>query len=236
MEEILRLIIYDFTTSNLLLLVKLNGKLSIHLFYLFKNLLIFIFCKIFIEKNNYFFLEIVTSNMFSFIFYIFKKIWEYKIRIIFSEKYKFENLIIYTNDLTKGLNRYQLNISSDFLIYYDKKFYNFLKNNLFLFCDNYCSKEKKFKNKIFNLKKNDDLNIKNNDDSNVKYNENLINNQKNDANILALDSKIELNKNNIKLKENLVFEEKNFNAFNNNNDILEESDKNLIIQNKKFSQ
>jgi len=223
-EELLRLIIYDFITSNLLLLVKLEGNFLTHLFYLLMNLLTITLCQVYIEKNHYFYLEGITSFMFSTIFYFFRKIWDYRIRITFSEKYKFENLFIYTNDFLQGLNGYHLNFSNDLSIYYDNKFNNFLYDNLF--DEEYNMKENKYKDEPIISKLNNN-NIK------IKNNENFINSEKNHLdNNLAFYNDFKLDKDNIKTTEKIKSENKNLNTFNNDN-FLEETDKDLIIKNQQ---
>ncbi len=173
LEELIRLIAYDFILSNTLLLIKLEGNFVTHLFHLFMNLLTITLCQLYIEKNHYIYLEGVTSLMLSIIFYILRKIWYFRIRIIFSEKYKFENLFVYTNNFLHGLNGYHLNLSKDLSIFYDEKFNNFVNDSLFN--EKYDLKENKIKNKQIITKLNNIQKIKNNQDLITKEKNHLIN-------------------------------------------------------------
>ena len=127
-EELLRIIIYDYISTNLFILVKLECNLGIYIFYYFMNLFSIIICELKSLKNHYYFLDAFTSLSISIIFYTFSKVWSYKIRSIFSEKYKFESLYSYTYDFLNGINGYQINFRDKKFIDCNAKFSNFLHN------------------------------------------------------------------------------------------------------------
>jgi len=125
-EEILRIIIYDYISTNLFILVKLEGGISVNLFYFFINMFSTLTANYYSLKNHYLFLEVMTSFFLLIIFYSFRKIWAYKIRYVFAEKYKYKNLYSYTYDFLNGFNGFQINFKNRTFIDCNKKFSNFL--------------------------------------------------------------------------------------------------------------
>jgi len=118
--------------TNILFLFKLDGKITIHLYYFFVNLITIIFCqyKLDIQKEYELFIDCLILILHSIIIYFLRKIWEYKIREVYAEKIKFKNLYLYANDFLFGLNSFHLNFKNNHLLCYDENFYKFLNKNL----------------------------------------------------------------------------------------------------------
>lgn len=129
-DELLRIIIYDFVATNLLILVKVDGTLFVHLFYFLMNLFSIFVCIIKSKNDHFYYLESYTSLAFSLCFFGFRKAWDYKLRLTYGEKLKFEYLFLYTNDFIKGLNGYHLNFRKDYSFYYEKNFWKFLEEHI----------------------------------------------------------------------------------------------------------
>ena len=129
-QELLRIIIYEFVSTNIFLIVKLEACFKTSLFYFFQNLILISFAHIYSNRNNYFFLEGITSFFVSIIFYSLRKEWDIKLRKIFSEKIKFEIFFSYVSDYLLGLNGYNINIQNNTNIFFNEKF-NKLVDGLF---------------------------------------------------------------------------------------------------------
>lgn len=127
-EEILRVIIYDYISTNLFVLVKLDGSILVNLFYFFANMTSILVGNYHSIKNHYLYLEAMTSFFLMIIFYSFRKIWTYQLRYIFAEKYKYKNLYSYTYDFLNGFNGFQINFKNKMYVDCNKKFSNFLTN------------------------------------------------------------------------------------------------------------
>lgn len=125
-EELLRIIIYEFVSTNIYIIVKLEASLYTSLFYFLQNLTIILFSHFYSNKQHYFFLEILTSFFVYLIFYALRKEWDFRVREIFAQKHKFEKFFSYVQDYLVGLNGYNLNIRNGSNIFYSKKFYNLL--------------------------------------------------------------------------------------------------------------
>jgi hypothetical protein len=139
--QLIRLIIYDFIVTKLLLTFKLDGKIVTHLSYSLFNLTTIIFCQIKLNSKYFIYLDGIVGIIYSIIFYFFQKLWEYNIRLVFAEKYKFQNLFLYTNDFILGLNGYHLNFKNNHLVCYDEKFFKFINENLKLKKMENCEKD-----------------------------------------------------------------------------------------------
>jgi len=120
--ELLRVIIYDFVSTNLFILVRHEGNIGINIFYYLLNLATIIIAQVKSNKNNFYYLEAMTSVFISIIFYCFRKAWDYKMRLLFAEKYKIGKFYDYTIDFINGLNAYHSNIKNKKLIYLNEKF------------------------------------------------------------------------------------------------------------------
>jgi len=152
-EELLRIIIYEFVSTNLFLITRLEANIFISLFYFLLNLSIVILGYAYSFENRYYLLEGFTSFCTFLIFYSIRKQWDYKIRIIFAEKIKFEKYFIYTVDYLEGLNGYNINVQNNKMIFYGKKINtlisDLIENNFLIDWDKDqardLDKEKKFK-------------------------------------------------------------------------------------------
>ncbi len=125
-EEILRVIIYDYISTNLFVLVKLEGGIFVNIFYFTINMCSCITAYYYSIIDHFFYLEIMTSFFVMIIFYSFRKIWAFKIRYVFAEKYKYKNLYSYTYDFLNGFNGFQINFKNKAYVDCNKKFSNFL--------------------------------------------------------------------------------------------------------------
>ncbi len=127
-SELLRVIIYDFVSSNLFSLLKLEANIFVNSFFFTLNMFLIITSSIYSNKNRFYFLEGIISFLFTLVFFALRKAWDYRIRLIFAEKYKFERLYKYTIDFIKGLNAYHVNIRNNEIVYYDEKLKSLLEN------------------------------------------------------------------------------------------------------------
>jgi len=127
--EIIRVIIYDFVSTNLFIIIIDEGNLKSHVFYYFYNLVSIIIAQVYSKKDYFFYLEIITSFFMSFIFYFFRKAWDYKLRSLFAEKFKIEKFFLYTSDFINGLDAYHLNFKNKDLMFLNNKFIHLLEEN-----------------------------------------------------------------------------------------------------------
>jgi len=127
-KEIIRTIIYDIVSRNMMCWLALDTSLTVHGALYFLNVVALIVAQMKSSFNNYYYLEAFSSLAVTIFFSFFKKEWEAKDRAIFAEKYRFEKLYSYSRDLIKGLNGHYLNISNDFMIYCDSKMKNLLNH------------------------------------------------------------------------------------------------------------
>lgn len=119
--ELVRIIIYDFVSGNLFVLMKLEANFFANFFYFMLNIFLIITSSIYSNVNRFYFLEGFTSFLFTFIFFFLRKAWDLRERVIFSEKYKFERLYKYTTDFIIGLNAFHVNIKNNEILYSDEK-------------------------------------------------------------------------------------------------------------------
>lgn len=152
-EELLRIIIYDFVSTNIFLVVKLEASLITSLFYFCQNFVIILFSNFYSTGNHYFFLEAMTSFFVFVIFYSLRKEWDFRVREIFSQKNKFEKFFLYVQDYLLGLNGYNLSIQNGANVFYNQKFSKLINglefSNFLLFDEknssrNFDSVERKF--------------------------------------------------------------------------------------------
>ena len=122
-EEVIRIIIYEFVSTHIFILLKLDSNLLVSLSYFFMNLFTILIAEYNSNKNRYYLLEAVTSFGLCMIFYTIRKLWDIRIRMCFAEKQKFQVLFEYTNDFLVGLNGYHIIAKGD-------KFYS-LNNSFF---------------------------------------------------------------------------------------------------------
>lgn len=128
-EELIRVIIYQFVSTNMYLIVKLEANIKITLFYFAKDFLCILIAQIYSKREHYYVLDGVTSFATYVIFYIFRKIWDLKLRSHFASKLKFKDFFSYVNDLINGLKGYHFNIYDYNCISYNEKFKEFVKLN-----------------------------------------------------------------------------------------------------------
>lgn len=132
--ELLRIIIYDFISTNVFLLTKLESNFKVWFYYMLQSLGLITLCIIKANGNKYFFvLEGMTSIFIFIIFYCLRREWDKQMRLIFAEKFKFNAYFHYSLDFINGLNALTVNIQNDNNIFYNQKFYDaisqIIKNN-----------------------------------------------------------------------------------------------------------
>jgi len=151
-EEIMRVIIYDYFSTNLFILVKLESHMLNYIFYYITNLITVIIAEIYSSKKHYYYLDAFTGFILFIIFYILRRKWDLQSRKLFSEKYKFEKLYHYSIDFINGLNGYHINLKNNDIIYMDNRF-----KELY---DELDFKNTYKLNEGFNYESNSELNIK----------------------------------------------------------------------------
>ncbi len=127
-EEMLRIIIYDFVSTNIYLITRLEANIFVSCFYFLINLSLVVLGLIYSSKNRFYYLEGLTSFCVFAIFYAFRKQWDYNLRLIFSEKSKFENYFNYTMNYLEGLNGFNLNVQNNCKISYGLKIHDLMRN------------------------------------------------------------------------------------------------------------
>lgn len=127
-EELLRIIIYDFFSTNIYMITILEANLKLSIFYFLLNLSVIILGSIKASENRFYLLEGFTSFCVFVIFYSLRKQWDYKLRLIFAEKNKFQKFYLYTLDYLDGLTGYSINVQNKKMIFYGKKVYSLIEN------------------------------------------------------------------------------------------------------------
>jgi len=126
-EEMLRIIIYDFVSTNIYLITRLEANIFVSCFYFLLNLSLIILGLIYSNKNRFYGLEGMTSLCVFVIFYALRKQWDYYLRLVFAEKSKFEKYFTYTMDYLEGLNGYNLNVQNNRKISYGLKIHDLIR-------------------------------------------------------------------------------------------------------------
>lgn len=121
-EELLRIIIYNFFSTNIFLITKLEANIFVSSFYFLLNFSLIVIGSVNSIINRNYFLEAFTSFCTFLIFYALRKQWDYRIRLNFAEKQKFEKYYFYTLDYLDGLNGFNINVQNCKMIFYGKKF------------------------------------------------------------------------------------------------------------------
>jgi len=242
-EELIRVIIYQFVSTNMYLIIKLEASVKISLFYFLKDFACIIIAHSFSYKNHYYFLDGISSFATYLVFYIFRKIWDLRLRSHFSEKLKFKDFFFYVSDLINGLKGYHFNIFDEKYVSFNDKFSDFIKKN---------QDENKYLNKLIktyitffeddsnmNLSQNNNIIVQSNDFNKIDNNKKLDNNSevkknklkkisvkkfisklKNEYNLYSLNENTfnshRLNKNNFNFKNYINNEELNLNNFLHN--------------------
>ena len=125
-DELLRVIIYEFVSTNIFIITKLEASVITSSFYFSLNLFMIILTHNSSHINHYYFLEGKTSFFVALIFYLLRKEWDYKLRKLFSEKYKFESFFLYTNDYLNGLNGYIISAKFNNKFFSNPKIYDMI--------------------------------------------------------------------------------------------------------------
>ncbi len=237
--ELLRVIIYDFVSTNLFILVRHEGNIGINIFYFLINFNTIIIAHIKSNKNHFYFLEGITSFFLSSIFYCFRKAWDYRMRSLFAEKYKTDKFYIYTIDFINGLNAHHSNYKNKKLIYMNEKLKRFFdqinkiknfteENNIIIDKSNdekiinkELNSEKKSDDNVFSSRKNvNDRKIDQNNNNNQKVT--IISEIKNSKTILNFPKLEEKNKENNKIQYESIDksnERAHINSFNEDSPI-----------------
>jgi len=120
-EEMLRIIIYDFISINIFLVTRLEANIFVSCFYFSLNLSLVIIGSFYSIQNRFYYLEGITSFCVFVIFYALRKQCDYNLRLIFAGKKYFEKYVEYTNCYLEGLNGYKLNLLNNRNISYGLK-------------------------------------------------------------------------------------------------------------------
>jgi len=130
-EEITRIIIYEFLSTNLLISFLFESDMKIYLYFFLQNLGLIIVAIKYSIKDRFYQYEAIVSFFISFIFFMIRKEWDYTLRLTFSEKYKFQVYFNYAFDYFNGLNCFTINIHNNKNIYYTNNFAQFVNKNEF---------------------------------------------------------------------------------------------------------
>lgn len=215
-EEILRVIIYQFFSTNLFLLIKLEACFKTSIFYFIMSLFPIIVGDLKSNIKHYYFMEGITSLAISVIFYVLRKLWDRHIRMSFAEKYKFEILFKYTNDFLVGLNGFHVIIKNE-------KYFSFNENHYLLNYFNIADNDSTNNDPNLTLSAKDHQNMKNESQANT------------DLNFLKNKQNNHLNKNiheaNLNTRINNFSNIKNLNKNNPLDEIQQKIDTSLHINN-----
>jgi len=121
-EEVMRVIIYDYISTNLFILVKLESHLFNYVFYFMLNLITVVFAEKYSNVQHFYYLDACTGLILFMLFYVLRRQWDLKSRKLFSEKYKYEKLFQYSLDFINGLNGYHINFKNNNIIFMDNRF------------------------------------------------------------------------------------------------------------------
>jgi len=124
--EILRIIIYQFVLTSLIILLKFEASFTIYTFYFLSNLSMIIL--IIINQNSKFqyFFEAVVSFANFYITFSFRKYFEYHSRSNFAMKYKVEGLSNYAFKFMKGLENNHIVLKQEKIVFINENFSNYL--------------------------------------------------------------------------------------------------------------
>lgn len=220
--ELLRVIIYDFVTSNLFITIIDEGNIKVHIFYFLYNFTTIVIAQTLSTKNYFFYLEILTSLFMSFIFYFFRKAYDFKIRSLFAEKFKIEKFFLYMQDFINGLDAYHLNFKNMELMFLNDKFIKLFEDK------NKAINNKKIVNKDnisnfpYNAKRNSTSGFEKKNEKNLINNKDNINNNEKELNKISSpysNPKIILEEKNIEDNIENKIEENNYNDDINDNSI-----------------
>ena len=120
-SEIIRTIIYDFLSRNILSYLLLDTKFSVNISIFLINFSALYVAQIKSNKKYFYFLDGLTNLVVSLFFHILRKAWEAYDRTTYAERYRFEKFFYYTRDYIQGTNVCSFIISKDFSICCDSK-------------------------------------------------------------------------------------------------------------------
>jgi len=154
-EEITRIIIYEFISTNLLISFIMESDIRIYFYFFLQNLGLIIVAINRSIKDRFYQYDAFISFFMAFIFFMIRKEWDYSLRLIFSEKYKFQVYFNYASNYFNGLNCFTLNIQNNKNIYYKNNFAYFINKNEFVSSQNF-EEENSDENQLLNFLNNDD--------------------------------------------------------------------------------
>ena len=123
--EILRIIIYQFVLTNLIIVIKFEASFFISTFYFISNLLVIMLIIMKDSKLQYIFEAVVSFANF-YITFSFRKYFEYHSRSNFAQKYKVERLSNYAFKFMKGLENNHIVLKQEKIVFINENFSNYL--------------------------------------------------------------------------------------------------------------
>ena len=128
--ELVRMIIYHFSLTSIIVILKFEASFFMYSFYFFLNLLIIM---ITIYKKNwdfhYIFEAIISLGQIS-IFFAIRKYFEYLSRSNFRENYKVQRLNNITFNFIKGLKNNHIILKKEKIVYINEEFSNYLEKEI----------------------------------------------------------------------------------------------------------
>jgi len=128
--EMLRIIIYQCVSINILMIIKIEMTLFLSIFYMILNFFVIFISILFSKNNRYYYFEFFISFCIFLIFYLLKKEWDDKLRLLFYKKYKFKEFYLYTLDYLKSMNGYTLSIKNNSNLFSNKKFNDLINSSI----------------------------------------------------------------------------------------------------------
>ena len=120
-SEIIRTIIYEFLSRNILSYLTLDTKFSVNISLFLMNFSTLYVAQMKSNKKYLYYLDGITNVIVTFFFFMLRRVWEASDRATFAERHRFEKFFNYTRDYIQGTNGYYLNISKDFSVCCDSK-------------------------------------------------------------------------------------------------------------------
>jgi signal transduction histidine kinase len=131
--ELVRMIIYHFNLTSIIVILKFEASILIYSFYFFLNLII-IFLTIY--KGNWDFhyiFEAIISFGQIFIFFAIRKYFEYLSRLNFAENYRVKHLNNINSNFIKGLKNNHIILKKEKIVYINEEFSNYLEKEVLNF-------------------------------------------------------------------------------------------------------
>jgi hypothetical protein len=120
-EEMVRIIIYDFISTNIYLIMRFEANVLVYFFYFGLNSSLVIVGTVYSVKNRFYYLDGISSFCTFLIFYALRKQWDYKLRTVLVEKLMLEQYFFYTTDYLERLNGFSLNVQNNSKIFFGMK-------------------------------------------------------------------------------------------------------------------